>query len=174
MFSKYENSPSDKSLIDAYKNLKIKYKSYSFLFRGSDERQFNSPGIDLGITSIFRTKYGEFKEYHSSLDNFNLVTLKGVVGGYNVAKKAINILQKSIIPKNKVFCEPQLSKRSMYNTISKVNYRSNKFSYSKKILNFLQYSDGKNRLEEISNNIQLSLNETKKIFKILKKNNLIY
>ena len=66
MLSKYRNSPSDKCLIDAYKSLKIRYKEYSFLFRGSDERQYNSPGVDLGITSIFRTKYGEYKEYHTS------------------------------------------------------------------------------------------------------------
>ena len=83
ILSKYENSPSDDSLIEAYKKLKIKkYKIYSFLKRASDERQFNSPGIDLKITSIFRTKYGEFPEYHTSLDNFNVVTLKGIKGGY--------------------------------------------------------------------------------------------
>ena len=42
---------------------------------------------------------------------------------------------------------------------------------SKKLLNFLQYSDGKNRLEEISKYINLSFVETKKIFKILKTKN---
>ena len=46
MFSKYENSLSDQSILEAYKRLKIKFKKYSFLERGSDERQYNSPGID--------------------------------------------------------------------------------------------------------------------------------
>ena len=59
MFSKFQNSPSDKSLIEAFNKLKIKYKEYSFLERGSDERQFSSPGVDLPITSIFRSKYRE-------------------------------------------------------------------------------------------------------------------
>ena len=62
LLSKYENSPSDKALIEAYKKLRIKYKKYSFLKRGSDERQFNSPGIDLPITSIFRSKYGSYRK----------------------------------------------------------------------------------------------------------------
>ena len=102
MFSKYGTSPSDESLVEAYKKLKIKYKIYSFLKRGSDERQYNSPGVDLGITSIFRSKYGEYPEYHTSLDNFEVVTLKGVKGGFKVAKTAISALIKKIIPKNTI------------------------------------------------------------------------
>ena len=173
LLSKYEDSPSDKCLLDAYKVLKIKFKTYPFLMRGSDERQYNSPHVDLGITSIFRTKYGEYKEYHSSFDNFDLVTLKGIKGGYNVARTAINKLQESIIPETNLICEPQLSKRNMYNSISKINYRTKKSYLSKKVLNFIQYSNGKNRLEDISNIIKLSLVETKSIYKLLKKKNLL-
>ena len=62
-----------------------------------------------------------------------------------------------------------LSKRKMCSSLSIVNYKSNKFSFSKKILNFLQYSDGKNRIEDISKKINLSLNETQNIYKLLKK-----
>ena len=170
MFSKYQNSPSDEAVIEAYKSLKIKnYKVYSFLKRGSDERQYNSPGIDLKISSIFRTKYGEYPEYHTSLDDFNLVTIKGCLGGFNVAKKSIEILMERIYPICKIMCEPQLSKRGLYPTLS----GKDKKKESKNYKNFLQYADGSNSLEKISNLIRLDLNIVKKIYKILFKKNLI-
>ena len=170
MFSKYQNSPSDEAVIEAYKSLKIKkYKIYSFLKRGSDERQYNSPGINLKISSIFRTKYGEYPEYHTSLDNFNLVTLKGCVGGFNVARKSIEILLQRIYPKCKIMCEPQLGKRGLYPTLSTKDRTKENKSYR----NFLQYADGTNSLEKISNLIQLDLSSVKKIYSILLKNNLI-
>ena len=170
MFSKYQNSPSDEAVIEAYKLLRIKnYKIYSFLKRGSDERQYNSPGIDLKISSIFRTKYGEYPEYHTSLDNFNLVTLKGCVGGFNVARKSIEILLKRIYPTFKIMCEPQLGKRGLYSTLSTKDSTKENKSYR----NFLQYADGTNSLEKISNLIKLDLYSVKKIYSILLKNNLI-
>jgi len=170
MFSKYQNSPSDEAVIEAYKSLKIKnYKIYSFLKRGSDERQYNSPGIDLKISSIFRTKYGEYPEYHTSLDNFNLVTVKGCTGGFNVAKKSIEILLERIYPECKIMCEPQMGKRGLYPTLSTKN--TNKLT--KGYMDFLQYADGTNSLEKISSLIKLDLNSVRKIYNILFKNNLI-
>ena len=131
----------------AYKKLKIKkFKIYSFLKRGSDERQYNSPGIDLPISSIFRTKYGEYPEYHTSLDNFDLVTLKGIRGGFNVAKEAIKELQKEIIPRNLILGEPNMGKRKLYPTLSTTKQNKNTRNY----MDFLQYADGRNTLKIIS------------------------
>ena len=170
MFSKYHNSPSDIAMIEAYKKLKIdNYKVYSFLKRGSDERQYNSPGIDLPITSIFRTKYGEYPEYHTSLDNFNLVTLKGVTGGFNVAKKSIEVILENIYPKFKVLCEPQMGKRGLYPLLSRKTKSKLIISY----MDFLQYSDGSNSLKKISNLINVSYEASKKINSTLLKCNLI-
>jgi len=169
MFSKYENTSSDRAIVEAYNKLKIKFKRHPFLERGSDERQYNSPGIDLPIASIFRTKYGKYPEYHTSLDNFNLVTEKGVKGGFSVAKEAIEILNKKIIPKNKILCEPQMGKRGLYPTLSTKNNKKITGHY----MDFLQYADGKNDLENISILLNIKLSLTRKIYNILKKNNLV-
>ena len=170
MFSKYHNSPSDEAIIEAYRRLKIRnYKIYSFLERGSDERQYNSPGVDLKISSIFRSKYGSYPEYHTSLDNFDIVTLKGCMGGFAVAKKSIEIMLERTYPKSVAMCEPQMGKRGLYPTLS----RKSKNRLSRSYMNFLQYSDGYNSLEKISKLIKLNLRSVKKINIILRKNNLV-
>ena len=170
MFSKYANSPSDEAVIEAYKLLKIKnYKVYPFLKRGSDERQYNSPGVDLKISSIFRTKYHEYPEYHTSLDNFDLVTVKGCHGGFKVAKKSIEVMLERIYPEFKILCEPQMSKRNLYPTLSV----KGKNKHVKNYMNFLQFSDGTNSLEKISKLIRLDYRIVKKIYLLLRKNKLI-
>jgi len=181
--TKYKNSISDLAAKKAFRKLGLNYKNYSFLKRGSDERQFNSPGVDLNIGSLMRTKHGEYKEYHTSSDNFNVVTAKGLYGGFLIAKESIlNLLKynykkhlsnKRKVKKNnplcKYICEPNLGRRGLYNLLG---VRTKNFK-SQKILDFLQYCDGSNNLNEISKLIKVSLSETKKIYKILKNKKLI-
>ena len=169
MLSKYNDSISDEALIKAYKILKLKFKRYSFLKRASDERQYNSPGIDLPVTSVFRSKYHEYPEYHTSKDNFKLVTKKGIRGSFNLMKSTIKIIQENSYPKAKVIGEPMLSKRGLYSTIS----TKNSWKSSRIFLDTLQYSDGKNSLLKISKLIKVNIKKLKETLKILKKFNLI-
>ena len=170
LLSKNEDSASDEALLDAYKKLKInKFKIHSFLERGSDERQYNSPGIDLPITSIFRTKYGCYPEYHTSEDDFNLVTLNGIRGGFNVAKTSVKNLMNMIVPKYKYLGEPQMGRRNLYPNISKIN----KKLPVRKMMDFLQYADGYSSLKKISKKINLSVFKTNQIYLKLKAEKLI-
>ena len=49
---------------------------YTFSERGSDERQYAGPGLEIEMISIFRSKYGEYDFYHTSKDNFDFITSK--------------------------------------------------------------------------------------------------
>ena len=168
--TKQKNSLSDviaKKILRKKRNAKI----YNWSSRGSDERQYCSPGIDLPVASLMRTKYGEYPEYHTSLDQIgNVITKKGLKGGFEFAKEVLESLEKQMFPKSRTFCEPFLSKKKIYPTLSKKG--SVDKSLSKK-LEYLSYCDGKKSLVEIANCLNLDLKNSREIIQFLKKNNLI-
>lgn len=192
--TKYGNSISDLAIKKAFKSKKINHKVYSFLERGSDERQYNSSGVDIPIVTLMRSRFGTFKEYHTSLDNFNIVNSKGLMGSFKIAKESINNLinykinkneniKKIYIKKNKVIskikCEPFLEKRLLYPKYGMANIMGessnelksehNKKVFAQQLLDFMQYSDGNNNLKNVAKFIKLPLSKTKKIFYFLKK-----
>ena len=117
--SRSGNTLSDQIAKHVLKYTCSTYKSYTWGDRGSDERQYCAPGVDLPIASIMRTKYGMYDEYHTSLDDLiNVVTAEGLDGGFNAIWNAIEALERNIYPKIKVLCEPQLGKRGLYPTLS--------------------------------------------------------
>ncbi len=154
-----------------------KYKSYNWYDRGSDERQFCSPGIDLPMVTLMRTKFGEYKEYHTSLDKIgNVVTSNGLLGGYKLVKNIIDELESKKYPIDITIkplalnkCEPFMTKRKLYPTTSKAN-NSN---YLKKYMDILTYSDGKHSLLYISEHCKISIKQTISIAKKLAKTKLI-
>ena len=93
--SKNENSLSDKVALEEFSKIKKRKKIYSWLDRGSDERQFNAPGVDLDIGSIMKSKYNTYKEYHTSNDDLNkVVTPKGLLDSFSLIKKFILRFEK--------------------------------------------------------------------------------
>lgn len=184
--SKYPNSASDICAFASFDKLKIKYKNYNFLKSESDERRFNSPFVDLGIGSLLRTKYHSYPEYHTSLDDFNVVTKSGLEGGFNISKNCVNNLLNYNVKKNKFkfklkikkncpitkfICEPNLGKRNLYPKISK---KDNNFKDPHILLDFLQYADGTNSLSKIAEHIKSNIYKVRKINNLLLKNSIIF
>ena len=66
-----------------------------------------------------------------------------------------------------------MGKRGLYPLISRSSYVNEKHYNIKNFMNFLQYSDGKNDLEDISKRLNISMNEVKKIFLTLKNKKII-
>ena len=62
-----------------------------------------------------RSKYGEYPEYHTSLDKLgSVVTTKGLSESYYLYQKIILNLEKNFKYIANTFCEPFLSKRNLY------------------------------------------------------------
>jgi len=165
--TRYGNTLSDKVAKHILKD--IDYVEYSFLDRGSDERQYCSPGVDLPIATICRTKYGQYPEYHTSLDDLTVISPEGLWGGYNKLRKSIELLEKNFYYKVDVLCEPQLGKRGLYPTIS----TKTSGAIVATMMDFIAYADGNNDLIDIANIIGVKAEELFEIIDNLVKADLV-
>jgi len=144
-----ENTLIDRVTIHVLKHSNFEYEIYNFLERGSDERQYNSPGIDLPIGSLMRTKSGRYPEYHTSADNLDFITPKALFESLEMYKLCVNILEKNYKYVTTILCEPQLGKRGLYPTLStKTSGKS-----VRDMMDLLAYCDGENDLLWIAEKI---------------------
>ena len=131
------------------------YKTYSFLERGSDERQYNAPGVDLPVCDFCRSKYVEYPEYHTSADNMDLISPKGFAGAYDVMIQVLKALEYNGFYRVTCLCEPQLGKRGLYPSES----RKGIYEEVKKLTNLIAYADGTEDLIAISTRIGVPVEE---------------
>lgn len=161
---------TDKLVKFVLKDQNINYKKFCWYEdRGSDERQYCMPGIDLPVVSVTRSKWGEFKEYHTSLDNFDLVTKNGLDQSFDFYLKCINVLEENRKYTLKVLGEPQLGKRGLYPNISE----KDTWMKVKNLCNVISMCDGKNDIIDICEFLNISFDECLEIVYRLKKNSLI-
>ena len=145
------------------------FTEYSFLERGSDERQYCSPGVDLPVASVMRSKYGTYPEYHTSLDNFELVTEKGMQDSFELYVLLLETIENHCFPKVKILCEPMLSKRRLKSPVSNKNLNFENKTY----LDLAIYSDGKKSLLEIAEILGISVFELYPIAKKLESQKIL-
>lgn len=141
------NTISDRVAKHVLSHIWPNYKSYRWAHRGSDERQYCAPGVDLPIASIMRTRYGVYPEYHTSLDDLvNVVTPEGLNGGYTALSRALEAIDRNVYPRVNVLCEPQLGKRGLYPTLS----TKSSGAEVRLMMNLISYSDGTKSLLDIA------------------------
>lgn len=152
--SRSGDSISDKIALHVLKWIDPKFVKYSWLDRGSDERQYCAPGIDLPIASIMRTAFGHYPEYHTSLDDLeNVVTPEGLDGGYWALRRAIEAIEKNKKYVVTVLCEPNMGKRGLYPTLS----TKDSASEVRLMMNFISLCDGNTSLLEIADTLELPI-----------------
>lgn len=149
------NTLSDRILTHVLNSLHPGYTAYRFRDRGSDERQYNAPGVDLPVCVFCRSKFGVYPEYHTSLDNLDLISEKGLDGSLSCMQEVIRALEYNRFYRVTCLCEPQLGKRGLYPTVSK------KGSYDEilSMRELLAYADGENDLLDISKKTDIPLVE---------------
>jgi aminopeptidase-like protein len=168
--SPYGNTLADKALKNVLAR-KDNAKIYSFLERGSDERQYCSPGVDLPVVGFCRSKYCEYPEYHTSADDMSLVSPRGFQGSFDCMSEVVLALEANRIYRTTVPCEPNLGKRGLYPTVSQKSAKGG--MCVKNLKDFLAYADGKSDVLDISNQASANALDLAEIAATLVKNGLL-
>mgnify|MGYP001164002888 FL=1 len=174
--SRKGNTLCDRVARHVLDNFTKSYNSYSYLQRGSDERQYCHPLVDLPVCSIMRSKYGTYSEYHTSLDNLDFVSAEGLNGSFDILKKCIVLLEKNLIYKNKIICEPKLKDRGIHPKNWEKRHTGNNKKMRQKVLdivNVISYTDGSNTVLDICEKININFEDCIDYLKILQKQGII-
>ncbi len=191
--SRYANTLADKVLTYVLKEHYPDYDDYPYLKRGSDERQYQAPGVDLPLVCFCRSKYHVYPEYHTSGDNMSIVSPEGFYGAFSVLRKCIDKIEDmteymiramvesegtgsltqhlsqgtcprdSAVYRVTCLCEPQLGKRGLVPTMS------SKETYQETLAmkDVLAYADGTNTVEELARIIEQPVEVVEKVVKQL-------
>lgn len=143
--SRYANTLADK-LSHAVLNWYAQpVNIFSFLQRGSDERQYGAPGVELPVVTFSRSKFGLYEQYHTSLDNLDYICGDGLFNSLQLLAKMLVIQENNFYYTTQCLCEPQLGKRGLYPTLS----TKDSGIAMRNMMNFITYCDGKNDLLDI-------------------------
>jgi len=145
------------------------FNNYSFLDRGSDERQYCSPLVDLPMNSITRSKYHEYFEYHTSLDNLDFITGDCLLESLGIYQQCVLAIEGNCLTNSLTIGEPQLGKRGLYPTTGGQIQQSE----ISDLVNILALSDGATDLLEIATRIDRPLSKLVPLVTLLANHNLV-
>ncbi len=174
--SKIGNSLADKAALNVINSLKFKKKIVDFFPDGSDERQFCSPGFNLPVGLVMRKMYGEFKEYHNSLDNPKFINFKTILESLNIYLQIILTLENNFTPYARVqFGTPQLSKIKNFSLYpNTMNFQAKKkTAINHLLLQILNLADGSKSLLDICNEKKYKLIDFLDVYDEMLKTKLI-
>ena len=162
--SRQGNSIPDRAVSIILNDLGKEFNMEDFFPTGSDERQFCSPGFNLPVGSLMRTRYGMYKEYHTSGDNKSFISFEAMEETINIYLEILNLIENNYYLVNKFpYCEPQLGKRGLYPTMA---FQNIKEDYIETMMWVLNLADGTNDLLDI---IEKSKKPYQKILNIVQK-----
>ena len=153
----YKRSRAGDRLIDRAASAVLAHHDASlvdFSPYGYDERQFCSPGFDLGVGRLSRRVHGEYPEYHTSNDNLEFVTGASVADAVAVVLEILDLIDRNErVVSRRQFGEPQLGRRGLYSsTGGAIDSRSIETAY----LWVLNLADGNHDLIDMATRSGLS------------------
>ena len=170
------NTVADRIAKNVLEHQNRPYTTIGFFPDGSDERQYCSPGFNFPVALIMRTMYGKYEEYHTSLDNKDLISFEVMKECVNTYANVIRSIDANREYLGRVQCgTPQLSKnkKSLYRSVMDRNSFSSNDNQTRMMLDILNYSDGKHDLLDIAEKCGYSLLELKQVADLLETNDYL-
>ena len=158
-----ENTYADKISLRILK--KRNFKKYSFLDRGSNERQFGCQNLNLPFVTICRSRFGDYKQYHTSADNLKILSEKNLRESTILIRDIIYEIQKNRIFLKNTTCEPFLTKYNLVNLIG----GPKKDRYFQEIQNIVAYAGKDFDIKELSIKLKINFKKVLEIILKLKK-----
>jgi aminopeptidase-like protein len=148
----YKRTRQGNARIDRVIEHVLRHSGHDFEFSdftpyGYDERQYDSPGINLPVGCFMRTPNGKYPQYHTSADDLTLVTGPALAESLVCLLRIIEVLERngrytSLNPK----CEPQLGRRGLYRQMGGTGNNS----LEEAVLWMLNFSDGEHSILDIA------------------------
>lgn len=124
------------------------YRVVEFPRCASDERQYNSPGIDLPVGVLMRAKFHDYPQYHTSLDDLEFVTPEHMQASFDLYRQCLLAVEANRVYANTVEgCEPQMGRRNLHPTLGGGNQHA---LDARAMLVMMMYTDGTRDLLEIA------------------------
>lgn len=116
--SRRGNAEIDRAAAYVLEHSEQPHRLFDFEPFGYDERQYCSPGLNLPIGCLMRSRPGEYAEYHSSADDLDLVRPGQLADSWAHCVAIVELLERnrsylSLSPHG----EPQLGCRGLYRTL---------------------------------------------------------
>lgn len=152
--SRRGNTLADSATLHVLKQNEKKYNVEDFFPTGSDERQYCSPGFDLPVGSLMRSRYGMYKEYHTSADNKSFISFKSMERSIERYAEILDVIEANTVYRNNFpNCEPNLGKRDLYPSLGSQKGTTEAVNAMMWVLNL---SDGHHDLIDIANRSEIN------------------
>lgn len=168
------NHNIDAIVADVLENSNLKYNLIDYWpDGGSDERQMSSPGIRIPTSSIMRSFYREYDQYHTSKDDLDLFNLDKLQEMSDIYLLVINRYEKSVkYYVNAEGCEPFLTK---YNKNTRTLGGTHLVDDYEKIVKWLCFlGDGENCIENVKIKSGYSVKQIKAVYNKLIKMKVLF
>lgn len=169
--SRHTNAEIDRAMAHVLRHSSLPANILEFSPYGYDERQYCSPGFNLPVGLLQRSKFGTFPEYHTSADNPTFIKPQHLEESYRIIAQLIEVLEGNLSFQNtSPKGEPNLGKRGLYDSIGGTKSVAQSVM---KILWVLNLSDGGHSLLDIAERADLPFQDVSAVAAVLRKHGLL-